>query len=230
MRAGVSDGVDATRWQIARVTPGAVALWRAAGIESLEALQWSEHGYSLEEAKKEKAKGGDPSKVDPSSQRQSPGRGGGQSSGRLTATARARFISMGRGELRGPNGEAASQAFQDWVEERGHQQQVTHLYLMAGWMTDEALPWAQADINPESARLWALLGIRPKEASRLERASTQASDVVRDWWAAGIPLAQVAAWLGAGLTPQEAAGQIATGVTAEQAAVLRALRDDDDED
>lgn len=230
LQAGVTDGVNATRWQIAHVTPDVVALWRAAGIESLEALQWFEHGYSLEAAKKEKANGGDPSQLDPTHRRQSQGPiRRGRRSGQFTAMASGSFGSGGQG-LRGPNGEMASQAFQDWFAERGHQQQVAHLYLMSGWMSDEALPWAQADINPEAARLWALLAIRPSEAARLEKDSVKASDVVRDWWAAGIPLDQVAAWLGAGLSPEEAAAQIAAGVTADQAAVLRALRDDDDED
>jgi len=58
----------------------------------------------------------------------------------------------------------------------------------------------------------------------------KASEVVREWWGAGIPLDQVAAWLGAGMTAAEAAKQIAEGVTPEQAAVMRALRDGDNEE
>ena len=50
-----------------------------------------------------------------------------------------------------------------------------------------------------------MLGVRPREALRLEARGIHATDVVRDWWAAGIALDQVAAWLGAGLKPGEAA-------------------------
>ena len=40
---------------------------------------------------------------------------------------------------------------------------------------------------------------------------------------------EVAAWLGAGLAPAEAAEQRAKGITADRAAVMRALRDPDED-
>jgi hypothetical protein len=225
-RAGVSDGLTATRWQIAGVAPAEVARWQAAGIESIEALQWYQHGYGLDAAKQEKARGIDPFQAQPQGHQQSQLRRPPSGSGRTTQ-AWAMASSSG---MQGPNGETASPAFEEWFAEHGHQGQTARFYLMAGWMSDEALPWAKADIPPEAARTWSLLGLRPSEAARLERAEVKASEVVREWWGAGIPLDQVAAWLGAGLTAAEAAAQIAAGVTPDQAGVMRALRDEDYED
>jgi hypothetical protein len=221
-RAGVTDGLTATRWQIAGVAPDQVALWRAAGIESIEALQWYQHGYGLEAAKQEKARGIDPFNATAAQGQPPTGR-----TGRASIQMRAVASSGG---MHGPNGEVMGKAFEEWFAEQGHHRRTSHLYLMTGWISDDALPWVKADIIPEAARMWALLGIRPGEAARMERAEVKASEVVREWWGAGIPLDQVAAWLGAGMTAAEAAKQIAEGVTPEQAAVMRALRDGDKEE
>ena len=204
--AGVHDGLAAVRWTIIGASPTQSSAWRAAGFDSVEALQWHQTGHDLASASRARKDGLTPSTA-------FGGPVGSGSSGRTSMVAR--LSSMANGPV-GP-------AFASWLEGSAPHQHAFR-YAQMGWVTDDALPWAQADIPPEHARLWSLLGIRAPEAASLERGGLTALDAARQWWSAGVPLGQVAAWLGAGFTPEEAQQQMAAGVDAEQAAVLRALR------
>ena len=55
--AGVLGGLQAAQWSTAGVTAETVTGWRAAAINSTEAVSWHELGFDLEEAKKHKANG-----------------------------------------------------------------------------------------------------------------------------------------------------------------------------
>lgn len=211
-QAGVRDGLNATRWTISGTEPDQVDDWTRAGIDSVEALQWHQHGFDRTQALAERAHGRNPSTALQNKQA-------------MGATGMSRAFVR---NVRGDDGTGVGPAFEKWLLETGHGNRMTHWYLSEGWVSDDALPWAQAEIPVEAARLWRTLGVRPAEASRLQQAGHTAAETVGTWWGAGVPLEQVAAWLGAGFTAQEAAEQIAAGVDPDRAAVLRALRDDDE--
>lgn len=67
------------------------------------------------------------------------------------------------------------------------------------------------------------IGLRPADAAALAADGSDAFDVLRRWWDAGVPRDEAASWLVAGFAPDEAARARADGATAERAAVLRAL-------
>lgn len=95
------------------------------------------------------------------------------------------------------------------------------------WVDESAIAWARQGIGASDAYLWHDIGLTAEEAGRLVADGQAIGDVVRTWWATGIPFAEVTDWIGAGLSPAEAVAQRADGVTAEEAAALRALRRDE---
>jgi len=200
---GVMDGLTAVRWSLAGASPPESQQWRAVGIDSIEALQWHQVGFDLNAATAQKRLGNNPST--------------------------ARGSSRQARSWGGPDGRQLGPAFQILLETDHSTRRQVHFYLMDGWTGDDAVPWAQADISPGNAKMWLMLGLRAAEAAELEKRGVTVGGIVQQWWAAGIPLDQVAAWLGAGFTAVEAAEQIAAGVDAERAAVLRALREGTDE-
>lgn len=203
-RVGVPDGLTAVRWSLAGANPQESRQWRAAGIDSIEALQWHQVGFDLDGAIAQKQLGNNPSIRSGPSSRQSHS-----------------------GVLRGPRGQQVGPAFQALLD--GGLRREIHLYLMDGWVSDDAVPWAQAGISPSNAKMWIVLGIHATEAAELEKREVTVNDTVTQWWSAGIPLDQVGAWLGAGFTAEQAAQQIAAGVDVDRASVLRALRDGTDD-
>lgn len=59
--AGVQDGLTAVRWKLAGATPPQSSAWRAAGFDSVEALQWHQTGHNLLSATDAKRRGLKPS-------------------------------------------------------------------------------------------------------------------------------------------------------------------------
>jgi hypothetical protein len=213
-RAGVTSPGEARSWRVAGVTASAVGGWRAARIGFAEAAAWREFDYSLEEAKKLKAEGKSPSesfrqRVQLMQSQPSP------------ATGRGWFGRVGGGKSRTD--------VHRFLERLGRRQSpVVHSYMFRQWFDDEAVAWAEQDIDAGEALAWKELGLKPAEARPLVKEGATAASTMRVWWQAGIPFEEVAAWLGAGLTPEEAAAQRAKGIDADRAAVLRALRDPDE--
>jgi hypothetical protein len=206
--AGVDEGLHAAQWSTAGVAPDTVEEWRAAGIEASEAVRWHEFGYGLEGARFERQKGHGP---DQAFAQTHPNPTVGLSTRiRQTGLAGGRFA----GSMRG-------------LHEAGVDPRIIHSYAQHQWMDESALPWARQGIDANDAYMWHELGLTPAEAGRLELLGRTVGDVVREWWAAGIPLEEFADWVGAGLSAAEAVEQRARGITAEHAASLRALRRDE---
>lgn len=84
--------------------------------------------------------------------------------------------------------------------------------------------WTRVGIDVVSSRMWQILGVPPETARRLSDDGIDAETSIRKWWAAGVPLAEVADWLAAGLTPEEAVSHRAAGIGLDQARAFAALR------
>jgi hypothetical protein len=207
--AGVEEALTAAQWQTAGVTTATVDEWRKAGIDAAEAVHWHEFGIGLPQAREYKKQGRGPEQAF-SQQR------GTHLSGSVA------FAASGRAGAAGVGGPSLASIHK--LREAGVPHNVIGSYLQLQWFDDEAVGWAREGITAWDARQWKDLGLYPDEAALLEKAKQTARDVVREWWSAGIPFAEVADWLGAGLSPQEAVEQQAAGKTAEHAAALRALR------
>ncbi|MEU7429272.1 hypothetical protein AB0B07_00030 [Streptomyces sioyaensis] len=197
--AGVDYGSRAAQWTIAGVGPDGVAAWQAVGIEPTEAVTWHEMGFGWEEVRDFKRRGLTPGKA---------------MEERKRAQEKKKALEKpvaGREDLTVPLTDDDAMVF-------------------AVRLVSDAPPeWAEHGISAADAKLWGLLGLKPAEAARLACQGKDAEDVVREWWRSAVPYDEVADWLAAGMSPQEAAAQRAHGVTAEQAAVLRALRNDDED-
>jgi len=203
-QSGVSDGLHAAQWSIARVTPATVGDWRAAGLDATDAVRCHEMGYDLATAREFKRQGLTPEQA---------------FAQRISQRIRTAGVPA-------PLGLAAYERFRELKVPPP----VMNTYLKAEWLDEEAVAWARHHVPAEIARQWRELGLEPAEGARLTRAGRTPAEVVREWWRAGIPYDEVADWLGAGLTAQEAVEQRARGITVEQAATLRALRRGDSTD
>jgi hypothetical protein len=211
--AGVTDGLRAAQWSTAGVVPKTVAEWRTAGIEAPEAVRWHEFGYGLNVARAEKAQGNGPDQAYQRAQQQSMG-------------PAIRNVATSGLAIRGP-GMSGPGNMMRTLRNAGVDPRVIHSYAQHQWVDASALEWARHGIDAGDAYVWHQLGVAPVEAGRQERLGRTVGEVVREWWAAGVPLEEFADWLGAGLTAAEAMEQRARGITAEHAAALRALRTDD---
>lgn len=206
--AGVDEGLHAAQWSTAGVTPETVEEWRQAGIGPGEAVRWHEFGYGLPTARVEKRRGNSPDAAFAQAHPQ-------QAASQTSRMVRRGSISRGLASpLRS-------------LHEAGVDPRLIHSYAQHQWMDESAVAWATQGIDAVDAYMWHELGLTPAEAGRLELQGRTVGDVVREWWAAGIPFEEFADWLGAGLSAAEAVEQRARGITAEHAASLRALREDD---
>lgn len=116
-------------------------------------------------------------------------------------------------------------ARREWLaDDRAVTRRRVYEYLEREWYDREAWAWAAADIPAGAALLWRELGLRPAEATELQREGFVPEEVSARWCGCGIPAAEMADWIGAGLSPQEALAQRQQGVSAEDAAVMRRLR------
>jgi hypothetical protein len=202
--AGVDGGLPAAQWATAGATPATVGQWLSAGIKATEAVMWHEFGFSAAESAHHRRAGRAPHEAYTRSQ------GG----GRLGAITTRSFGPQPHGDVHR-------------FAEAGVPGHIMFSYQNRQWLDDTALAWAKEGIDAAEAILWKELGLTAPEAGRLARKNRTVSEVVRDWWKAGIPYDELADWIGAGLDPDEAADQRRKGITAEQAAALRALRDQD---
>jgi hypothetical protein len=200
MAAGVDEGLVAAQWQTAGVRPDQVRAWVAADITPTEAVGWHEFGFDLHAASGATAKGLSPEDMYDQQEQQN--------------------IFQGR---RGPHVVAK------W-RTAGIRPEVIQSYMMRPRTVEDDFRWAWNNIQAADSEVWDALGLTPNEAGRLAQQGRKPGEVMRDWWAAGIPIDEVADWLGAGLTASEAAEQRARGITAEHAAALRALRAEGDEE
>ncbi len=202
--AGVSEPLTAAQWQVAGVTPATVAGWTAASITASEAVHWHEFGYTLEQAGEHKKRGLTPDQAY-QQQRNTP-------------------MTMMAGGAVGFGGFGAVASSIEKFNKAGVSPRVMMTYRQANWVDDEAVDWACQGVPAWDAQAWRQLGLTPAEAGELQAAKVGVLEVIREWWAAGIPFEEVADWLGAGLSAAEAVEQRASGITVEQAAALRALR------
>lgn len=198
--AGVELGSRAAQWTIAGVAPDQVAELMALGVEATEAVNWHEMGFSWDEVRDYKRRGLDPGRAMEARNRAAERR-------RQSAKPVA-----GREEVAVPLGD------EDDV-----------MVFSVRLIGDAPPEWAEHQISAVDAKLWELIGLKPAEAARLARQGKDPAQVLQDWWRSQIPYDEVANWLAAGMSPQEAAEQRARGVTAEQVAVLRALRENDED-
>jgi hypothetical protein len=207
-RADVAEPIDAVRWKIAGIGPDTVREWVYAKIDAREAVAWTELGFSVADARKQKRAG----------------RTAVQAYGhahRVNATVPypATPPSPQAGLSRVAGGH---RRFMEAV--RGRDPRVMSSYMQRQWFDDEAVAWATHGIEAADALAWKELGLTPVEAERCRTREMSPMQAAKAWWQAGIPFDEVADWIGAGLSPEEAAQQRANGVTAERAAVLRSLR------
>lgn len=205
-RAGVPKPIDAVRWKIAGIAPDTVREWIYAEIDAREAVAWTELGFSVADARKNKRAGRNPVQAYGRNRR-----------GYMVSPPGASVQIVG-----GPPGAPDPARFLATV--RHGNRHVTHSYLSRQWFDDEAIAWATHGIDAVDALAWKELGLTPVEAERHQANGMSAMQVAKAWWQAGIPLEEFADWIGAGLTPEEAAEQRAKGVSVERAAVLRSLR------
>lgn len=204
--AGVTDGLTAAQWETARVTPRTVRAWVAEGISPTEAVRWHEFGFGLEGAKAERAQGRSPTQA-------------------LEARAATHQAASARAGLMGGSPDPNDPVHR--FLQGGGDHRLLHDYMQHRWVDESAIAWARQGIGASDAYLWHDIGLTAEEAGRLVAGGQAIGDVVRTWWATGIPFDEVADWIGAGLSPAEAVAQRAAGVTAEEAAALRALRRDE---
>lgn len=205
-RAEVTEPIDAVRWKIAGIGPDTVREWVYAKIDAREAVAWTELGFNVAEARKQKRAGRTA----------------------VQAYGHARRVSASAAAYPALPPASASRAsvgprrFMESV--RGRDPRVMHSYMQRQWFDDEAIAWATNGIEAADALAWKELGLTPVEAKRYQSHEMSPMQAAKAWWRAGIPVDEVADWIGAGLSPEEAAQQRANGVTAERAAVLRSLR------
>jgi hypothetical protein len=208
-RAGVTEPIDAVRWKIAGIGPDTVREWVYAKIEAREAVAWTELGFSVVEARKEKRAG----------------RTAVQAYGRAHRVRTA--VSYPPAPPPPPGRRRAGPDPRRFMETvRGRDPRVMHSYMQRQWFDDEAIAWATHGIEAGDALAWKELGLTPVEAERCGGRDVSPMRTAKAWWQAGIPFEEVADWIGAGFSPEEAARQRAKGVSAERAAVLRSLRRD----
>ena len=204
-RAEVAEPIDAVRWKIAGIGPDTVREWVYAKIDAREAVAWTELGFNVAEARKQKRAGRSAVQA----------YGHGHRVAAATSPARQAGLSrVGVGHRR----------FMEAV--RGRDPRVMHSYMQRQWFDDEAIAWATHGIEAADALAWKELGLTPVEAERYRTREMSPMQAAKAWWRAGIPFDEVADWIGAGLSPEEAVQQRANGVTADRAAVLRSLRKD----
>ncbi|CAL9587652.1 hypothetical protein SUDANB121_05190 [Nocardiopsis dassonvillei] len=194
--SGVYRPGPALAWRTAGLTPHTVRPLLRAGMTPQEAVRWHELGYTHAEAADRHLAGERP-----------------RPRGVLHRLLRRRrspdaVPEDGRGDgmgalLAAGVPAAAARPFAD-----------------TGWSGPEAVPWARAGIDPARALILCTLGFTAAEARSLD---TDAVDLLRAWWDAGVPRGEVAAWAVAGFSPAEAVRLRGQGVDAERARVLRAL-------
>jgi hypothetical protein len=201
--AGVNEALTAAQWSAAGVNPTTVRGWMDAQIAVADAIRWHEFGFNLEQAREHAKKGHNPEQA--YSQRT----GTTSTVGPMTA-AQVSTSSIGS-------------RIQSFLK-AGVPHQVMGSYLQTQWTDDEAIAWSKEGIQAWDAKVWRTLGLTTAEAAELHKADMTPTQVIQEWWRAGIPYDEVADWLGAGLSAAEAVEQRASGVTVEQAAALRALR------
>ena len=221
-RAGVSEPINAVRWKIAGVTPDTVREWIYAQIDAREAVGWTELGFNVAEARKQKRLGRTAVQAYGHKHRMNPVGGQGGPPRPIAQRARAsaqRARASGAFTHHAPPG---MQRFFETVRQRNPA--VMHSYVQRQWFDDEAIAWALHGIEAPDALAWKELGLSPVEAAHQQANGMDPMKTAKAWWQAGIPFDEAADWIGAGLTPQEAAEQRANGVSAERAAVLRSLR------
>jgi hypothetical protein len=204
-RADVGEPIDAVRWKIAGIGPDTVREWVYAKIDAREAVAWTELGFNVAEARKQKRAG----------------------RSAVQAFGHARRISAATTYPPAPPAALSRvtgghRSFMEAV--RGRDPRVMHSYMQRQWFDDEAIAWATHGIEAADALAWKELGLTPAEAERYRTREMSPMQAAKAWWRAGIPFDEVADWIGAGLSPEEAVQQRANGVTAERAAVLRSLR------
>jgi hypothetical protein len=209
-RAEVAEPIDAVRWKIAGIGPDTVREWVYAKIDAREAVAWTELGFNVAEARKQKRAGRTAVQAYGHAHRVNaalpypPAR----------PAPRAGLTRVGVGH----------RGFMEAV--RGRDPRVMHSYMQRQWFDDEAIAWARHGIEATDALAWKELGLTPVEAERYRTREMSPMQTAKAWWRAGIPFDEVADWIGAGLSPEEAVQQRASGVTADRAAVLRSLRKD----
>jgi hypothetical protein len=204
-RAEVAEPIDAVRWKIAGIGPDTVREWVYAKIDAREAVAWTELGFNVADARKQKRAG----------------RSAVQAYGHAHRVSTAMtYPSVPHAGL-----SRVSRGHRSFMEAvRGRDPRVMHSYMQRQWFDDEAIAWATHGIEAADALAWKELGLTPVEAERYRTREVSPMQAAKAWWRAGIPFDEVADWIGAGLGPEEAAQQRANGVTAERAAVLRSLR------
>ncbi len=207
-RAEVVEPIDAVRWKIAGIGPDTVREWVYAKIDAREAVAWTELGFNVADARKQKRAGRTA----------------------VQAYGHAHRVNAAVPYLPTPPSPQAGlsrvglghRGFMEAV--RGRDPRVMHSYMQRQWFDDEAIAWATHGIEAADALAWKELGLTPVEAERYRTREMSPMQAAKAWWRAGIPFDEVADWIGAGLSPEEAVQQRANGVTAERAAVLRSLR------
>jgi hypothetical protein len=212
-RAGVAEPIDAVRWKIAGIGPDTVREWVYAKIDAREAVAWTELGFNVAEARKEKRAGRTAVQAYGHAHRV-----------RVTSAnpPSAQLQHIGGASVTGVRTGPDPRRFMEAVRGRDHR--VMHSYMRLQWFDDEAVAWATHGIEAADALAWKELGLTPVEAERYRTREMSPMQAAKAWWRAGIPFDEVADWIGAGLSPEEAVQQRANGVTAERAAVLRSLR------
>lgn len=198
--AGVYRPGPALAWRTAGLTPYTVRPLLRAGMTPQEAVRWHELGYAHAEAAERHLAGELPRPRSPVRRmlhrllRRSPVPSPGPEGG--FADAMGALLAAGIAP-------AAARPFAD-----------------TGWVGPDAVPWARAGIDPARALILRELGFTAVEARSL---GTDAVELLRAWWDAGVPRGEVAAWAAAGFAPAEAVRLRARGVDPERARVLRAL-------
>ena len=89
---------------------------------------------------------------------------------------------------------------------------IINSYLAQDWTDDDALVWAREGLDASVARTWIALGLAAADVERIRAQGADLATFVRSWWAAGIPLGEVASWARAGRSPEQAAAERAKGL------------------
>ncbi|MFL1381995.1 MULTISPECIES: hypothetical protein [unclassified Nocardiopsis] len=196
--AGVYRPGPALAWRTAGLTPYTVRPLLRAGMTPQDAVRWHELGYAHAEAAERHLAGERPGPR-----------------GLLHRWLRRRRSPAAPAE--GGGGEAMGALLAAGVAAAA-----ARPFADTGWAGPDAVPWARAGIDPARALILRELGFTAAEASSL---GTDAVELLRAWWDAGVPRGEVAAWAAAGFSPAEAARLRSRGVDPERARVLRALGD-----
>ncbi len=207
-RAEVVEPIDAVRWKIAGIGPDTVREWVYAKIDAREAVAWTELGFNVADARKQKRAGRTAVQAYGHAHRMN-------AAVPYPPTPPSPQAGLSRVGL-------SNRRFMEAV--RGRDPRVMHSYMQRQWFDDEAIAWATHGIEAADALAWKELGLTPVEAERYRTREMSPMQAAKAWRRAGIPFDEVADWIGAGLSPEEAVQQRANGVTAERVAVLRSLR------